>query len=116
MAANTRIPQAEITGILGAMAKGYSTASLVGCSFCLDLGYFQAHNDKLDMAKAREVPRWRESDAFTPLERDAFIAAANMVSRSNTALGIKAQGFSAACGLQPLATPSADSADIVSPA
>ena len=28
-----------------------------------------AHNRGLDEAKAREVPRWRESDVFTPLER-----------------------------------------------
>jgi alkylhydroperoxidase family enzyme len=49
-----------------------AVASLVGCSFCLDLGYFQAHNKGLDVAKAREVPRWRESDVFTPLERDVM--------------------------------------------
>jgi alkylhydroperoxidase family enzyme len=119
-----------------------AAVSLVGCSFCLDLGYFQANNEKLDVDKAREVPRWRESDVFSPLERDvmayaeamtqtppmvtdemsarlleqlgapalveltAFIGMANTVSRSNTALGIEAQGFAAACGLQPLAEPS----------
>jgi alkylhydroperoxidase family enzyme len=44
----------------------------VGCSFCLDLGYYQASNEGLDVAKAREVPRWRESDVFTPLERDVM--------------------------------------------
>jgi alkylhydroperoxidase family enzyme len=49
-----------------------AAASLVGCSFCLDLGYFMAHNDGLDVTKAREVPRWRESEVFTPLERDAM--------------------------------------------
>lgn len=49
-----------------------AVASLVGCSFCLDLGYFQAHNEGLDVAKAREVPRWRASDVFTPLERDVL--------------------------------------------
>jgi alkylhydroperoxidase family enzyme len=49
-----------------------AVASLVGCSFCLDLGYFMAHNEGLDVAKAREVPRWRESSVFTPLERDAM--------------------------------------------
>lgn len=49
-----------------------AVASLVACSFCLDLGYFQAHNDGLDVTKAREVPRWRESDVFTPLERDTM--------------------------------------------
>ena len=49
-----------------------AVAGLVGCSFCLDLGYFQAANEGLDLAKAREVPRWRESGAFTPLERDVM--------------------------------------------
>ena len=44
----------------------------VGCCFCLDLGYFMAHREKLDEAKAREVPRWRDSDAFTPLECDVM--------------------------------------------
>jgi alkylhydroperoxidase family enzyme len=49
-----------------------AVASLVGCSFCLDLGYFQAHNEGLDVTKAREVPRWRESDVFSQLERDVM--------------------------------------------
>jgi len=49
-----------------------AVASLVGCSFCLDLGYFMANNEGLDLVKAREVPRWRESDVFTPLERDVM--------------------------------------------
>jgi alkylhydroperoxidase family enzyme len=49
-----------------------AVASLIGCSFCLDYGYFQAHDKGLDVAKAREVPRWRESDVFTPLERDVM--------------------------------------------
>jgi alkylhydroperoxidase family enzyme len=118
-----------------------AVASLVGCTWCLDLGYFQANNEGLDLAKAREVPRWRESDAFTPLERDvleyaeamsqtpptvtdelsarlldrlgapalveltAWIALANLFTRTNSTLGIEAQGFAAACGLVPLAQP-----------
>ena len=49
-----------------------AVASLVGCAFCLDLGYFKAFNDGLDLDKAREVPRWRESGVFTPLERDVM--------------------------------------------
>jgi AhpD family alkylhydroperoxidase len=55
-----------------------AVASLVGCSFCLDFGYFAAHNEGLDVAKAREVPRWRESDVFTPLERDVLAYAEAM--------------------------------------
>ena len=49
-----------------------AVASLVGCSWCLDLNYFVAHNEGLDVAKASEVPRWRESAVFTPLERDVM--------------------------------------------
>ena len=49
-----------------------ATAARIGCSFCLDYGYFEAHNKGLDLAKASEVPRWRESGAFTSLERDVM--------------------------------------------
>jgi alkylhydroperoxidase family enzyme len=40
------------------------------------------------------------------VELTAFVAAANLVSRQNVSLGIKGQGFAAACGLEPLATSS----------
>ncbi len=122
----------------------------IGCEACLDLGYFMAHNKGLDEVKAREVPRWRESAVFTPLERAVMayaeamcqtplavtdemsaellaelgapalveltvrISAANMAARNNIALGITSQEFAAACGLPPLATPSAGSADVAS--
>ena len=115
-----------------------AVAAQVGCSWCLDINYLQAQNHKLDLVKASQVPRWRESDVFTPLERDvleyaeamtntpptvtdelsarlleqlgpaamveltACIAFANLSTRSNTALGIKSQGFSDACEI-PLA-------------
>jgi AhpD family alkylhydroperoxidase len=49
-----------------------AVAAMVGCSWCLDVNYFMAHNDGLDEAKASEVPRWRESHVFTPLEGDVM--------------------------------------------
>lgn len=49
-----------------------ASAGVVGCSWCLDFGYFMAHDDGLDLAKVREVPRWRESSVFSPLERDVL--------------------------------------------
>ena len=91
------------------------------------------------LTKAREVPRWRESDVFNPLERDvleyaeamsqtpptvtdaqsarlldqlgasalveltSWVALANLYARTNFALGIESEGFSASCGLPPLA-------------
>jgi alkylhydroperoxidase family enzyme len=121
-----------------------AVASMVGCTWCLDLGYFEAHNKRLDLDKAREVPRWRESDVFSPLERDvleyaeamtqtpptvtdelsarlltalgepamveltAYVALANLWTRTNTAFGIESQGFAAACDLRPLAERSGD--------
>ena len=55
-----------------------AAAATIGCSFCLDLHYFMTHNRGLDEAKAREVPRWRESTAFTPLERQVMAYAEAM--------------------------------------
>ena len=49
-----------------------AAAAQIGCSACLDFGYFQAHNEGLDEVKASEVPRWRESQVFTPLEREVM--------------------------------------------
>jgi len=49
-----------------------AVAAFVGCSWCLDFNYFQMHNEGLDEAKASEVPRWRQSDVFTSLERDVM--------------------------------------------
>ena len=127
-----------------------AVAAQVGCSWCLDIGYFQAQNQDLDLAKASQVPRWRESEVFTPLERDvleyaeamtntpptvtdelsgrlldrlapaamveltAFIAFANMATRSNVALGIESQGFSANCKIPLAARP--DKAGVASTA
>jgi len=49
-----------------------AVAAQIGCSWCLDYGYFEAHNKGLDEAKASEVPRWRTSSVFSPLERDVM--------------------------------------------
>ena len=46
-----------------------AAAGFIGCHACLDLNYYMAHNRGLDVDKVREVPRWRESSVFTPLER-----------------------------------------------
>ncbi|NLU91939.1 carboxymuconolactone decarboxylase family protein [Chitinophaga sp. Ak27] len=57
-----------------------AVAAMVGCSWCLDFGYFQAQHKGLDLAKASQVPRWRESGVFTPLERDVMEYAEAMTS------------------------------------
>ena len=57
-----------------------AVASYIGCTWCLDFNYFEARNKDIDLDKAREVPRWRESDVFTPLERDVMAYAEAMSS------------------------------------
>jgi len=49
-----------------------AVASLIGCSWCLDFNYFMAKNQGLDVDRAREIPRWRQSEVFTPLEREVL--------------------------------------------
>ena len=61
-----------------------AVAAQVGCSWCLDIGYFQAQNQNLDLAKASQVPRWRESEVFTPLERDVLEYAEAMTNTPPT--------------------------------
>jgi alkylhydroperoxidase family enzyme len=57
-----------------------AVAAQVGCSWCLDVNYFLALNQQLDLAKASQVPVWRESEVFTPLERDVLEYAEAMTS------------------------------------
>lgn len=61
-----------------------AVASQVGCTWCLDFNYFEAHNKNLDMDKAREIPRWRESALFTPLEREVLAYAEAMTETEPT--------------------------------
>lgn len=61
-----------------------AVAALVGCSWCLDINYFLAQNKQLDLAKASQVPRWRDSDVFSPLERDVLEFAEAMTNTPPT--------------------------------
>jgi AhpD family alkylhydroperoxidase len=46
-----------------------ASAGVIGCSWCVDFGSFKGHESGLDLATLREVPRWRESEAFDARER-----------------------------------------------
>jgi alkylhydroperoxidase family enzyme len=61
-----------------------AVAAQVGCSWCLDINYFLALNQDLDVAKASQVPVWRKSDVFTPLERDVLEYAEAMTDTPTT--------------------------------
>ncbi len=61
-----------------------AVAAQVGCSWCLDINYFLASNQDLDLVKASQVPRWRQSEVFTPLERDVLEFAEAMTNTPPT--------------------------------
>lgn len=46
-----------------------ATSMHVGCSWCVDYGYFEGMNQGLDPEKVRAVGRWRTSDLFDERER-----------------------------------------------
>lgn len=60
------------------MLAQVASAAVIGCSWCLDFGYFAAHSKGLRVDKLKEVPRWRESDVFTPVERRVLEYAESM--------------------------------------
>jgi alkylhydroperoxidase family enzyme len=45
------------------------TSAQIGCSWCMDFGYWEYHHQGVAPAKLRDVPVWRDSDAYTDLER-----------------------------------------------
>ncbi|MEU9317204.1 carboxymuconolactone decarboxylase family protein [Streptomyces sp. NPDC048295] len=49
-----------------------ASAATIGCSWCMDFGYWESHRHGMDPRKLRDVPVWRESEVYTPLERDVM--------------------------------------------
>ncbi len=116
-----------------------SVASTIGCSWCMDYGYYELRTNGMSIEKLEQVTRWRESTLYTPLEckvleyaeamtatpptvtdemvaglredlddaqlveLTATIAAENLFSRTNSALGLTSQGFKNQCDLPPRA-------------
>jgi alkylhydroperoxidase family enzyme len=44
----------------------------IGCSWCVDFGFFLADGEGLDLDKLASVPRWREAENLTPLEKQVI--------------------------------------------
>lgn len=75
-----------------------AVAAQVGCSWCLDYNYFEASNRNLDMDKAREVPVWRTSTVFSPLERDVLEYAEAMSTTPPTVTDAMVENLRGALG------------------
>jgi alkylhydroperoxidase family enzyme len=46
-----------------------ATSARIGCSWCIDYGYYEGMNDGIDPSKVRAVGTWRTSDLFDERER-----------------------------------------------
>jgi AhpD family alkylhydroperoxidase len=44
-----------------------ASAATIGCSWCMDFGFWESTTRGIDPAKLRDVPRWRDSDVYTDL-------------------------------------------------
>jgi alkylhydroperoxidase family enzyme len=49
-----------------------SSAVSIGCSWCVDFGYWETTHRGIDPVKMRDVPRWRDSDVYTDVERQVM--------------------------------------------
>lgn len=49
-----------------------TVATQIGCSWCVDFGFFLAGNAGLDLAKLAAIPRWQEADNLSPLEKQVI--------------------------------------------
>jgi alkylhydroperoxidase family enzyme len=49
-----------------------ATAASIGCSWCMDFGYWLSRKQGVAHAKLLDVPVWRDSAVHTPLERDVL--------------------------------------------
>lgn len=58
----------ELDPTLRALA-GMVASTRIGCSWCMDFGYWEYHHKGVDPLKLRAVPQWRDSDVYTDLER-----------------------------------------------
>lgn len=73
----------------------------IGCTWCVDFGYWEAQHEHMDPGKLHDVPAWRTSDRFTDLERDVLALAEaetatppsvddDLAARLTDALGVEA--------------------------
>jgi alkylhydroperoxidase family enzyme len=46
-----------------------AAAGEIGCSWCTDFGYYEGMHQGIDPRKVRDVPRFRDSDAYDDSER-----------------------------------------------
>ncbi|MEO7060090.1 MAG: carboxymuconolactone decarboxylase family protein [Lapillicoccus sp.] len=53
-------------------------AATIGCSWCMDFGFWVSHHEGVPREKLEAVPRWQTADVYTDLERRAMAYAEAM--------------------------------------
>jgi AhpD family alkylhydroperoxidase len=57
-----------------------ASAATIGCSWCMDFGYWISTREGVDPVKLRDVPHWRDSSVYTELERQVLAYAEAMTA------------------------------------
>jgi AhpD family alkylhydroperoxidase len=52
-----------------ALLAQQAASGAVGCSWCIDFGYYEALHRGVEPEKVRDVPHWRDSDVYNDTER-----------------------------------------------
>jgi AhpD family alkylhydroperoxidase len=74
---------AERWSSLDTALKDLATAAVsaqIGCSWCMDFGYYVSRNRGLDRAKLENLTDWRDFPGYSPLERNVLAYAEAMTA------------------------------------
>jgi AhpD family alkylhydroperoxidase len=72
-----------------------AVASQIGCSWCMDFGYYMSRTNGIDAAKLEQVAEWRASTVYTPLERKVLEYAEAMTATPPTVTDEMVEGLHA---------------------
>ena len=61
-----------------------ASAAAIGCAWCMDFGYWVSRERGMAREKLVDVPRWRDSEVYTDLERDVMEYAQAMTATPPT--------------------------------
>ena len=70
-----------------------AVASQIGCSWCVDFGYYVSRTNGMPVAKLEQVGRWRDSTVYTPLERRVLEYAEAMTATPPTVTDEMVEGL-----------------------
>ena len=79
-----------------------AVATEIGCSWCVDFGFFKANGENLDLAKLAAVPRWRDADNLSSVEKQVIEYAVASTATPSAATDEMVAGLREALGDEAL--------------